>query len=223
MPDGERQIQLALPSPRKIFTPAVTVIIVLLIAGFTLVNYAPDFTIDYLALSAKNVLRGRIWQLITYSLVNSCGRNLIFGGFLVLFIGSAIEREWRTASFLLLWLVVSLTCGVIWLVVSLATGRNFIGLGTSACSYGLIGTFGLLFRRRRFFALFWTIEAQYLALFLIAIGIVLGIAQPITWIWVVGAGVAYVYVKLRWRIASGGTRGPASWGQGRPSGFVDID
>jgi len=223
MPEVERRIELALPSPRKIFTPAVTVIIALLIVGFTLINYAPNFTLDYLALSATNVVRGRIWQLITYSFINGCGRTLIFNGLLVLFVGSTIEREWRTASFVLLWLVVSLTCGLIWLLVSLATGSAFIGLGTASCGYGLIGTFGLLFRRKRFFALFWTIEAQYLALFLIAVGIVLGIAQPITWIWVAGAGVAYIYVKLRWRFASGGTRGRVRSAQSRPEGFVDID
>ena len=223
MAEVEREIQLGLPSPRRLFTPAVTAIILLLVAGFTVVSYAPGFTMSYLAVSARGVLGGKIWQLVTYPFISSCGLNLIFNGLVVLFIGSSIEREWRTASFVALWLVVSITCAVIWVAVSLIASRNFIGLGTAACVYGLIGTFGLLFRRKRFLALFWTIEAQYLALFLVAIGIVLGIPRPITWIWVAGAGVAYLYIKLQWGVRSGGTRGTGRSAQGRASGFVDVD
>jgi membrane associated rhomboid family serine protease len=223
MSEAERNIQLALPSPKKLFTPAVTAIIVLMIVGFTLFSYTGRFAVNYLALSAPNVLHGRIWQLFTYPLVNGNGWRLVFNGILVLFIGSSIEREWRTADFLVLWLVVSVTCGLLWVIVSLVTRNNFIGLGTGACGYGLIGAFGLLFRRRRILALFWTVEAQYLAWFLIVVGIILGIPQPITWIWVSGAAVAYVYIKLRWRQVSGGARSTRSPSQDRGGGFVDID
>ena len=77
-------------------------------------------------------------------------------------------------------------------------------MGGHGCAYGLIGAFGLVFRKRRFLVLLWGMEAQYLALLLIGIGLVIGIAAPITWIWVGGAGVAYVYIKLLWRQRSGG-------------------
>ena len=148
---------------------------------------------------------------------------MIFDGLIVIFIGSAIEREWRSASFLLLMLTVSVVCGVIWLLVNLAGGWNYLGLGTGACAYGLIAAFGLLFRRTRFFALFWTIEAQYLALILIAIGLIVGIARPISWIWVGGAGVAYLYVKLRLRMASPMSVKKASQAHRRHGDFVDLD
>jgi membrane associated rhomboid family serine protease len=222
MSDAARNIQLALPSPGKLFTPAVTAIIVLMIVGFTLFSYANAFVASYLALSARSFIRGRIWQLLTYPLVNGCGRDLIFNGILVLFIGSSVERAWHTTAFLILWLVVSVTCGLLWVAANLAAGSNYVGLGTAACGYGLIGAFGLLFRGRRILAFFWTVEAQYLALFLIAIGIILGIPRPITWIWVSGAAVAYVYIKLRWRQESqAGSAGSSA--RGRGDGFVDID
>lgn len=221
MVEFEQRIEWAIPSPRKLFTPAVTTILILLVAGFTLISYAPEFTISYLALSLGGLLQGRIWQLVTYPFFDSCSGTLVFDGLLVLFIGSAIEREWRTGAFVLLWLIVSVICGLIWIAVSALLGRNFIGLGSASCAYGLIAVFGLLYRKKRFLAFFWALEAQYIAWGLIAIGIVLGIRQPMAWIWVAGALVAYVYIKLRWRVDS--NRGNTMSSGYRPGSFVDID
>jgi len=223
MADFETRMQLAIPSPSKLFTPSVTTILILMIAGWTIISYAPDFTLNWLALSSQGLLRGRIWQLFTYCLINGCGCNLIFNGLMVLFIGSAIEREWRTGSFVALWLVVCLTCGVMFFLVNLVGGWNYVGIGTGACGYGIIGAFGLLFRRKRFLALFWSVEAQYIAWLLIGIGLVLGIARPISWIWVAGALVAYIYVKIRWRIQSNNMYNRPASVDDRRGGFVDVD
>ena len=220
MAEVETKFELAFPSPRKLFTPAVTVILILLVIGFGLVYYKSDLVLDYFALSLGGILKGKIWQLLTYPFFDCCGGTLIFDGLLVLFIGSAVEREWRTKSFVLLWVIVSVVCGLIWLAVSAILGRNYVGLGTHSCAYGLIAVFGILYRRKRFLALFWAIEAQHIAWALIIIGIVLGIQAPITWIWVSGALVAYLYVKLRWRISSS-INAPSSGY--KPGSFVDID
>ena len=224
MLDKERNMQLALPSPKKLLTPAVTAIIVLMIIGYVLINYGQRFVFDHLALSSQGILHGKIWQLVTYSFVNGCGRNLVFNGVVVLFIGSMIEREWSMGAFLLFMLVVSVTCALIWVIISLIVRTNYIGLGTGACGYGLIGAFGLLHYRRLVLTILWTVEAQYVAWFLIAVGIVLGIPQPITWIWVSGAGVAYVYIKLRLRQSPGPVMKRRRGGrQASGGGFVDID
>jgi hypothetical protein len=50
-------------------------------------------------------------------------------------------------------------------------------------------------------------EAQYVVLILVAIGLVLGIPQRITWIWVAGAGVGYLYLKVIWRLREGFSSG----------------
>ncbi len=223
MLDKERNLQLALPSPRKLFTPAVTAIIVLMIIGYALISYAGDFVLNYLALSGNAVIRGKIWQLLTYPFFEGCSRNLIFNGFLLLFVGSAIEREWRTGPFVLFLFVVSVTCAVLWVIVSLVLARNYIGLGMSACGYGLIAAFGVLFYRRLVFTILWTVEAQYLAWLLIGIGIVLGIPQPITWIWVSGAAVGYAYIKLRQQQNAGRAKIRHTAGRDRGEDFVDID
>ena len=216
------QTQMTFPSPRKLFTPGVITILVLLIVGILISTFAPGFTAGFLALSARSVLHGRIWQLITYPFVSNSPMNLIFSGLMVLMLGSAIEREWRTASFLLLWLVISFTCGLLWVIVNLLTGNNFIGMGASRCTYGLIATMGLLYRGRRFF-MFVSVESRHMVWILMAIGILMNIATPINLVWICGAVVAYVYIKLRWSMASKSSGDVSSVKQRRSNGFVDID
>ncbi|MHC4741675.1 MAG: rhomboid family intramembrane serine protease [Planctomycetota bacterium] len=224
MLDKERNMQLAFPSPKKLFTPAVTVIIILMIVGYALFYYAQGFVLNHLTLSRDGIFSGKIWQLITYSFVNGCGRDLVFNGLVILFVGSMIEREWSTGAFLLFMLVVSVVCGVLWVIINSIAGVNYGGLGTGACGYGLIAAFGVLCYRRLIFTILWTVEAQYLAWFLIAVGIVLGIPRPRTWIWVSGAAVGYVYIKLRLRQTTGPVvRKRRGGGKARGGGFVDID
>lgn len=221
--DTMGQRQLSFPSPTKLFTPGVITIFALSVAGILLSTFAPGFTTGFLAVSARNVFHGRIWQLVTYPFVSNSPMNLVFSGLMILFVGSAIEREWRTASFLLLWMVISAGCGLLWVIVNLLAGTNFIGMGASGCTYGLIATMGLLFRGRRFFMFFAAVESRYLVLILIVIGILMSLSTPINIVWVSGALVAYLYVKLRWRMASTShaARPPAE--QRRPGGFVDVD
>jgi membrane associated rhomboid family serine protease len=221
MVEFEKRIEWVVPSPGKLFTPAVTTILILFVAGFAVTTYAPDFTANYLALSIGGIMRGKVWELVTYPFFSACGGSLIFNGLVVLLVGSTIEREWRTGAFVLLWLVVGVVCGLAWVAISAVVGRNYLGMGAASCIYGLIAMFGLLFRRKKFIAWFWAVEAQYISWALIVIGIVLGIQQPMAWIWVSGALVAYLYIKIRWRVVSSGGDVPA--GRYTPGSFVDID
>ncbi|MFA7485338.1 MAG: rhomboid family intramembrane serine protease, partial [Phycisphaerae bacterium] len=104
--DKTREFDLKI-SPTKIFTPGVVVLLVLLVIGFIFTNYLPVFSFDNLAISGQGLIKGKIWQLATYPFVNGCSLNLVFSCFTILFIGSDVERQWRTKSFLMLWLVVS--------------------------------------------------------------------------------------------------------------------
>jgi membrane associated rhomboid family serine protease len=215
-----QEMQAVLPSPGKLFTPGVTTVLVLSVAGFVLFALAPGAATGVLGLSAGGVLHGRVWQLLTYPFVNSA-MNLVFSGLMILFVGSAVEREWRTASFLWLWFVVSIVCGILWVLVSLLIGGNPIGMGATACSYGLIATMGLLFRGSRFLLFFVTVEAQHMVIGLIVIGIILNLAAPMTLVWIAGAPVAYLYVKAKWRYAAGRPR--RSTPQGGRGRLVELD
>jgi membrane associated rhomboid family serine protease len=217
-----QEMRIALGSPEKLFTPGVIVVLVLVVLGYVGLIVAPGAVLDALALNPQAVVHGRIWQLVTYPFVNgSC--SLLFNGMVILFIGSAIEREWRTSSFLWLWLTVSVCCGVVWVLIGLVTGRPMVGLGAGACGFGIIGTMGVLFRRRRYLFFFATLEAQHIALILIAIGFLLSLARPITLIWVAGALVAYLYVKVRWSLGARAATPSTPRRSGGKGQFVDID
>ena len=219
---GQAQTRIVFPSPAKLFTPGVTTILILLIVGILLSTFAHSFTIDILALNPQSVLHGKIWQLVTYPFVNCSPMGLIFSGLMMLMLGSAIERQWRTASFLLLWLIISSVCGLLWVIVNLLTRNNFIGMGASGCTYGLIATIGLLYRDRRFF-MFVSVDARTMVLILLVIGVLVNIAMPINMIWLLGALVAYVYIKLSWAMAAKSSGHVSSKQQRRATGFIDID
>ena len=213
--------QIIFPSPTKIFTPVITTIIVLIIIGFALIHHATNFTVNNLALVAGNVFHGKIWVIVTYPFINRGPWNLVFNGFIILFMGSSIEREWGAKSFISLWLVLTVTCGLIWIVISLLFNQDFIGTGTEPCAYGIIATFGILYRGTRLWFYFFTLEAQYIAMILIGVGAVLSIAMPIFFILVLGALVGYIYVKIRLR--ANAPQVISSQDRDDYEGFVDID
>jgi membrane associated rhomboid family serine protease len=217
-----QETRIALPSPEKLLTPGVIILLSLLVAGFLGLALAPEAVGRALALSPLAVLHGRIWQLLTYPFLNDTF-GLLGNGMVILFFGSAIEREWRTASFLLLWLTVTVACGILWILLNLLMNVSMAGLGAGAACFGLIATFGLLFRGRRFFSFFGTIEAQHIAIGLIAIGVILSLPVPITLVWVAGALVAYVYVKARWSLQAKPSVRPSLQRSGGKGQFVDID
>lgn len=217
------QSQTGFSSPTKIFTPAVTSILVLSILGLILTMLMPDFATKFLALSGQGLLHGMIWQLVTYVFVNSMPINLIFSALMILFIGSAIERQWRTGSFIVLWLVISVICGLLWVLLSLILGVNYVGTGAGACTYGLLAIFGMLNRGRRISIFMATLEAQYLVIIFIAIGIILNIMQPIGLIWISGALVAYLYIKLRWKMSEKSAAPNNLSASGQRGRFIDID
>ncbi len=227
MSDFQRRLQLQLPSPTQFFTPAVTVFLVLSIIGFAVTTYAPTFTANVLALSGRGVFRGKVWQLVTYPFFASCVIPFIWSCVILLFMGSAVERQWKTRGFLALWFVVSITCGVLWVlisvVISMAFGRDLIALGNWACIYGIIAVFGILYKKQKFLVYFFVMEGQHLAILMIAIGLVASIAAPLNLVFVAGALIAYAYTKLRQANAEirSSTRSVSS--ELRAGGFVDVD
>ncbi len=219
--EGESRFQVVLPAPSKIFMPGVVTLLVLMVAGYVLSIFAPDFTSNQLFLHPNDIKTLSLWQLLTYSFINPVGMILLFDCIIVLFIGSLIEREWRTRSFLMLWAVVSVISGLAWVLASWMLKTEYLGFGSSACTYGLIAAFGLIFRRRRFMVYFSTIEAQTIAWILIAMGIILSIKPPILLVWVIGAVAGYLYVKLQWCLPA--RTSPKTASNRRPGPFVEID
>jgi len=218
-----QQIQPSLPSPSKLFTPGVCILLALMVTGaiFTLIN--GQFALASFAVSSQSILSGRIWQLATYSFISGSIMNLVFSSLMVVFVGSAVEREWRTVSFLALWLVVSVACGLLWAIVDILTAGTAYGIGAAACTYGLISAMALLYRGRRFFLFFAVVPASYMVIILIIIGILMNLTQPLNLIWIIGAPVGFLYIKLLWKINLRSARSATVEPNMRTGGFVDID
>jgi len=221
--NGQGQAQISLPSPRSFFTPAVTAILILFVAFFILNRLDADWAMAWLALNPSKVLQGYVWQVVTYWMIHDTATSLVLDGSVILVLGSALERQWRSRSFVTLWLVTCGVCGLIWVVVNRIGHLSYVGTGSSAGCFGLIGAFGLLFRGQRFFFFLATVKAQTLAWILIGLGFVASLSMPIGLIWVLGAAVSFLYIKLLWKAGarSAGLRlGQAPY---RPGRFVDID
>ncbi len=221
MPYGQEQrYEIAVQPLAMYFTRGAVTFILIMIAGYVLFCLSSQgmqqFLQEQFELNPSGVLHGRVWQLATYLFVDENGMSLVWNCVCVLFIGGMLEREWRTRSFVALWFVAGISCALIWVVVSLVAGREFVGYSAAGAVYGLLGAFGLAFRRRRSF---FGIEVQYVVLMLVAIGVILAITQPITLIWIAGAGVGYLYLKLIWKLREGFSSGGIPARQAR---FKDL-
>lgn len=223
---GDVQVQLQIPTPGKLFTPAATGIIVLSLLGFVGSLFAPGFFLNWLALTSGQLMRGMIWQLITYAFVFMgplAPVALVFDLAVVLVIGSAIERQWGFRTFVLFWLFVSGLCGLIWVIVGGFLHQPPLGCGSAACSYAMVAVFGLIFRGRRFLLMMTTVDAQTLALLMLGISFIFNLGQPINLIWMLGAALGYAFVKLREKSLYDQARPSSGDAQYQPRSFVDVD
>jgi membrane associated rhomboid family serine protease len=220
---SEAQVHIQIPTPGKLFTPAVTVIIVLSLLGFLASLFARDFTLNWLALSSGQLMRGMVWQLVTYPFVFLGPVALLFDLSVILVIGSTIERQWGTKTFILFWLFVSVLCGLIWVFVGGFLRQPFPGLSSAACCYAMVAVFGLVFRGRRFLLMMTTVDAQTLALLMLGVSLILNLYPPINLIWMLGAALGYAFVKLREKSQYAQARPSDGDSPYQPGSFVDID
>lgn len=208
MPDFEQRMQIEMPSPSKLFTPAVTALLILMVAGYALVACAPSW-VAWLMLEPGAILRGKVWALAGYVFYEKFAINLLFNLLAVLFVGNMVERQWKARSLVLLWLSASIVCGLIWTAVNLLAGKNGIGFGAGPCVYALLGAFGAMFGRRRFLFIVAAVEARWIAAIFIGVGLLMSLSRPITAVWLVGALVGYLYIFLVRRLSGGFRSGGA--------------
>ncbi|MDH7599539.1 MAG: rhomboid family intramembrane serine protease [Sedimentisphaerales bacterium] len=216
---GQGQFSLV-PHPGRLFTPGVVILLVGIVGGWALSVLAGPGVTDLLALRASDLLHGRPWQVLTYWLVDGSATSVVLNSMAVLLVGSAVERQWKTRSLLTCWLVTSTVTGLIWTLVVLICGRNYQGMGAAAGVFGLLAALGLLHRGKRL--LFPPMDAAVAAWMLIGIGVVLSLSNPISLIWVLGAAVAYIYIRIVWSIQRISIPGRGH-SDHRPGRFVDLD
>lgn len=156
-------------------TSVLTWIIVAIIAGFILQNiflrwFNAGSLFNYnLALTIEGIQAGKVWTLLTYSLLHSPGNLLhIIGNLLAIyFLGRELVAMLGERRFVLFYAAAILTGGVAWTATHWAGGSGLM-VGASAAACGLLAVFACFFPNRQitfllFFVLPVTLKPKYLA------------------------------------------------------------
>jgi membrane associated rhomboid family serine protease len=155
-------------------TSVLTWIIVAVIAGFILQNIflrwfnAGPLFHHNLALTVEGIQSGKVWTLLTYSLLHSPSNLLhIIGNLLAIyFLGRELVGLLGERRFLQFYLAAILIGGAAWTATNWGSGGILLGASAAAC--GLLAVFACFFPNRQitfllFFILPVTVKPKHLA------------------------------------------------------------
>ncbi|MBK8476101.1 MAG: rhomboid family intramembrane serine protease [Opitutaceae bacterium] len=142
------------PDPARELAPLLW-LVGALVAGFAgqcLLDWiSPGFTSRWLALSADNLLHGRIWVFLTYSFLHDPENlfHLVLNALSILFIGRLLLPVLGRDRLLLAYAGAVLAGGLLWLAVNFTDPSHPVLLGASGGSYGLLALFCCQFAYER--------------------------------------------------------------------------
>lgn len=126
----------------KNFTLVIVVINAILYLVTEFIN--PRATI-YLAMIPSLVLRGWLWQFVTYMFVHSGFSHILFNMLSLYIFGSMVEKRIGSKEFLLFYLLTGTLSGVVSFVSYVLAGTNVILVGASGAIYGVLLMFAVFF------------------------------------------------------------------------------
>jgi len=139
------------------------------------------FMNHYFALSNDGLAHGYVWQLITYQFMHAGWLHLFFNSWAILTFGQELEYMLGKKRFAALMLSSGMVGGVLQSLVGFFWPHYFGGgvVGASACAFGLVATYAMIFPRRDltmliFFVIPVTVQARvllYVSVALAALGV----------------------------------------------------
>jgi membrane associated rhomboid family serine protease len=121
-----------------------------------------------LELMPSAVIRGALWQLVTYLFLHSLTSftHILFNMLMLWMFGAPIEETWGTRRFLQYYFVCGIGAGICVVLVNLAFGNPHQRvLGASGAIYGLLLAFGMLFPNQTVLLSFlFPIKAKYMVM-----------------------------------------------------------
>jgi len=138
----------------------------------------------YLALSAAGIGHGYVWQLITYQFMHAGWMHLLLNCWAIYIFGRELEKLLGGGKFLTLMFSSGIVGGVFQILVALVWPQYFGGavVGASACAFGLVAAYALLFPERELTLLLFFVIPVHLRAKMLLIGsavlAVAGIAFP---------------------------------------------
>jgi membrane associated rhomboid family serine protease len=133
---------------------------------------------ELFALIPVFVMRGEIWQILTYSLLHANFSHLFFNMLTLWFIGAYLERDWGPRRFIECYVFCVAGAAVVTIAVAYT---HFLGMdprigtvGASGGIFGLLMAFGILYADQEMFLfpLPFSIKAKYLVGIWIIVAIV---------------------------------------------------
>ncbi len=165
-----RTISLSLPPFTKWVKRLILIYagICLLMAILKLTSpYGREWTLVYLGLIPKLVMRGYIWQLITYSFLHFEVMHLLFNALALWMFGSQLESDWGSKRFLEFYFFCTVAAALTTVAVSythvLGVSPGTPTIGASGGIFGLLAAFGMLYGESEvmMFPLPFMIKAKY--------------------------------------------------------------
>ncbi len=103
------------------------------------------FISEYIALSADGVLRGFVWQLVTFQFLHGSFTHILFNSLGIFFIGRAVERFLAPDKFVFLYLFSGVVGGMFQVLWLLAMGSSAVStVGASAGLFGFLAAFAII-------------------------------------------------------------------------------
>ena len=133
---------------------------------------------EWLALIPVEVMRGKVWQVVTYSLLHANFGHLFFNMLTLWFIGAYLERDWGPRRFIECYAFCVVGAALVTIGVSYT---RFLGMdpaqgtvGASGGIFGLLMAFGILYADQEMFIfpLPFSIKAKYLVGIWIVVAII---------------------------------------------------
>jgi membrane associated rhomboid family serine protease len=109
-----------------------------------------EFYPGYLPLSLEGIKHGYIWQLVTYQFMHAGFWHIFLNGWVIYFFGREMEEMLGGKKFLALMFSSGIVGGIFQVLVACVWPQYFGGsvVGASACGFGLVAAFAMLFPER---------------------------------------------------------------------------
>ena len=105
---------------------------------------------DYFALSREGLAHGYVWQLVTYQFMHAGWFHILMNSWAIYMFGREVEAVIGGRKFLALMFSSGIVGGVVQVLVAMVWPQYFGGpvVGASACAFGLVAAFALIFPER---------------------------------------------------------------------------
>ena len=162
-------------------TPAVKLLLIVTI-GIFVIQYFADFValpaggtaggalIDWFGLTSRDVVRGALWQFVTYLFLHAGFMHLLFNMLALWMFGVDLERRWGQQAFYRYYFVCGVGAGLTTFAVSLlplASAHVMYvvpTVGNSGAVYGLLLAYAILFPNRIIYYFIFPIPVRVYAL-----------------------------------------------------------